>query len=127
MPLYAAAFDVDLQYSTVSVAVCSQYCNVYLHQKRSHAFPKVLINSLQRAEFSNLLSKDTPTTMKVIAVLLLLAGLSRTAAFVKQPISSRATTDLSAMKKKAEKSRASSSDKVSILTTRELDVSMINA
>jgi hypothetical protein len=71
----------------------------------------------------------SPTTMKVIAVLLLLlAGLSRTAAFAKQPTSSRPTssraaTDLSAMKKKMEGGRASS-DKVCILTTHEPDVSL---
>jgi hypothetical protein len=59
--------------------------------------------------------------MKVIAVLLLLAGLSRTAAFVTKPASSRATTDLSAMKKKTK----AGPDKVCrILTTREPDVSM---
>jgi hypothetical protein len=58
--------------------------------------------------------------MKVIAVLLLLAGLSRTAAFVTKPASSRATTNLSAMKKKTK----AGPDKVCILTTREPDVSM---
>jgi hypothetical protein len=58
--------------------------------------------------------------MKVIAVLLLLASISLTAAFVKHPVGSRANTDLSAMKKKMEGGRASS-DKVCILTAHELD------
>jgi hypothetical protein len=58
--------------------------------------------------------------MKVIPVLLLLASLSLTAAFVKHPVGSRASTDLSAMKKKMEGGRASS-DKVCILRTDELD------
>jgi hypothetical protein len=60
----------------------------------------------------------SPTTMKVIAVLVLIASLSRTAAFVKQPVSSRATTDLCAMKKKG------SSEKVCIQTTHEPNVSI---
>jgi hypothetical protein len=58
--------------------------------------------------------------MRFIAVLLLLTSLSLTTAFMKHPVGSRASTDLSAMKKKMEGGRASS-DKVCILTTHELD------
>jgi uncharacterized membrane protein len=56
-------------------------------------------------------SEITDKTMRVIAVLLLLASLSLTAAFVKHPVGSRARTDLSAMKKRME-----GSEKVCILT-----------
>lgn len=85
-------------------------CNLSI-QKRSHEF------STENTLFEFLNAQDqtrAPTTMKVIAVLLL-GSLSLAAAFVKQPASSsRATTDLSAMKKKM------GNGKVCILTTREL-------
>jgi hypothetical protein len=58
--------------------------------------------------------------MKVIAVFLL-ASLSLTAAFMNNPLGSRATTDLSAKKKKMEEGRASNG-KVSVLTTREQNI-----
>jgi hypothetical protein len=87
--------------------------------KRSHDQKPFSREFLQIEDILQSSSPKTrsPTTMKVIAVLLLLASLSFTDAFVlKQPASSRATTDLSAMKKKM----GEGSKKVRILTTHEL-------
>jgi hypothetical protein len=76
---------------------------------------------VQREPFSISSPKtQLPSTMKIIAVLLL-ASLSLTASFVNQPVGSRVTTDLAAMKKKKEKGNAFNG-KVCVLTTHELDI-----